>query len=95
MPDLMFPLIIVAFMLLIIECMESPLFLMILGIVWMPVGVLFLTTGNYDTLFQASFTYTPQIKWLMAGIMSCVSIACFMRMMFINRTNANQAVIEK
>jgi len=94
MSDLMFPLIIVVLMLLAIECMESPLFLLIIAIMWMPIGILFLGSGNYDTLFQATITYTDHVKWLMGGIMACVSISASMRMIHIRRQLGSEAVKE-
>lgn len=94
MADLMIPLIFVVIMLCIIECMESPLFLLIIAIAWMPIGIIFLGSGDYDKLFQAAITYTNSTRWLMGGVMSSVSIAASMRMIYIRRQLGSEAVKE-
>lgn len=85
MADMMIPILFIVLMLIIIECMESPLFLMMLGILFMPVGLVFYSTGNYDTLFQAPLTYEPYLRWMIGAMLSCVSIAAFLRLAFIRR----------
>ncbi len=94
MSDLLIPILLIVIMLVIIEEMESPLFLLVLGILFAPMGMLFLSTGNYTTMFQAPLTYQPYIRWLIGGMLSSVSIMAFMRLMFIRRNFANGAVKE-
>ena len=92
MADLMIPILIIVVMLIVIESMESPLFLLMIAILWMPIGLLFLSSGNYDSIFQAPITYTPPLRWMVGGILSCVSIATSLRMIFLRRQLASEAV---
>lgn len=94
MSDMMIPLLIVVIMLVIIEELESPIFLLMIGVLFMPVGLLFYASGSYTTMFQAPITYQPYMRWLIGGMMSGVSIAAFMRLMFIRRNFMNGAVKE-
>lgn len=89
MADLMIPIIFIVVMLAVIESIESPLFLMLIGLLFMPISILFLNVAeNYDTLFLATlggyknyFGY----RWMVAGVMSTISIGAFLRIIYIGR----------
>lgn len=97
MADLMIPIIFIVIMLIVIESLESPLFLMLIAILFMPIAILFLNVaGNYDTLFQAPLGEYQNYfgyRWMVGGIMSTISISASMRMIFLRRSFA-QAVKE-
>lgn len=89
MADLMIPIIFIVIMLLVIESMESPLFLMLIALLFMPIAILFLNVaGNYDTLFMATLGEYKNYfgyQWMVAGIMSTISIGASLRIVYLGK----------
>lgn len=89
MSDLMIPIIFILALLIIISETETPLALILIGLLFIPISFLFaLSVDNYTHLFTADITlvYTyPQFKWMLQGIMFMVPGMAFFRLVYIKK----------
>lgn len=89
MPDLMIPLIFIIVMFIIIESLESPLFLLLISLLFMPISLLFaLTANSYTTLFTANIeAYKDNITFaaMMGGVMATVPLCSALRLIYLHK----------
>lgn len=85
----MIPVLFIILMLLIISCMDTPIALILLGLLFIPISFLFaLSVDGYTRLFTADITavYTyPQFKWMLQGIMFMIPGMAFFRLIYIKK----------
>ena len=85
----MIPVLFIILMLLIISCMNTPIALILLGLLFIPISFLFaLSVDGYTRLFTADITavYTyPQFKWMLQGIMFMIPGMAFFRLIYIKK----------
>lgn len=89
MADLMIPIFIIVVMFLVIETLESPLFLLLLSLMFFPISLLFAASASsYDKLFTADITpWKNNIVFasMMGGVMAMIPLSASLRLIYLHK----------
>lgn len=85
----MVPILFIVVMLIIISYIDAPLVLLILGLLFIPIALVFaVNVGNYDNMFTMSLGTLKGSRiytYMLQGIMFTLPAMAFIRMIYINR----------
>lgn len=90
MADLMIPIFVIIIMFLLIDEMTSPLPIMLIGLLFIPIILIWAqAVGDYDLLFGVSIipykTTIPLYPVILGAVMATVPVMAFLKLIYIRR----------